>query len=151
MTAFQAQEAQAYAEILNLEARYAKCWDQADGDGWAGVFTPDGVFEIAQVGDREPLLVRGHAALAAFCLDFNSRFIGVHLPSLPCLEFSGDEAKGHLNFHFTAIGRLAPAHTMSRTASGHYEVLYRRTEKGWRMAHRLEKPTVSARSEYFDY
>lgn len=140
-----------HAEIINLEARYAKCWDQADGGGWAEVFTSDGAFEVAPVGGREPFVVRGREGLAAFCVDFNSKFIGVHLPSLPYLELDGDEATGHVNFHFVAVGRLAPAHTMTRTATGHYEVRYRRTEAGWRMSHRLEKPMVSARDEFFDY
>lgn len=31
--------------ILDLEARSAKTWDLADAEGWADLFTPDGVFE----------------------------------------------------------------------------------------------------------
>ena len=140
-----------HVELINLEARYAKCWDQADGPGWADVFTADGVFEVEPVGGRAPFVARGREELAAFCTDFNGKFIGVHLPSLPYIEIDGDEATGHVNFHFVAIGRLASAHTMTRTATGHYEVSYRRTGDGWRMSHRLEKPMVSARDEYFDY
>ena len=140
-----------HVDIINLEARYVMCWDQADGDGWADVFTPDGVFEVVPVGNRAPFAARGRQELAKFCAGFNSKYIGVHLPSLPYIEVAGDEATGHVNFHFVAIGRLAAAHTTTRTATGHYRVRYRRTGGGWRMAHRLEKPMVSAKDEFFDY
>lgn len=146
-----AGRAAAYTEILNLEARYAMTWDCADAAGWAAVFTPDGQFQIAAVGERQPLLLEGHRALEAFCADFTRDWVGVHLPSLPYVEFDGDTARGHLNFHFVAIGRHSGSHTSSRTATGHYEVVYQRTPGGWRMQHRLERPTASARSEFFDY
>lgn len=151
MTARPMLDPQAHAELLNLEGRYAMCWDRADAEGWAGVFAPEGVFEIAPVGDRDRVVVRGRDALVGFCREFNGRFIGVHVPSLPYFEIDGDSATGHLNVYYSAIGRLGGAHTMSRTAVAHYEVRYSRVSGAWLMQHRLEKATVSARSEYFDY
>lgn len=127
------------------------CWDRADGDGWAGVFTPDGVFEVAPVGKREPYIARGHAALAAFCVEFNREIVGVHLPAMPFIDVDGDRATGHVNFHFVGVGRHAPAHTTRRTAIGHYEVEYHRVDGTWLMAHRLEKATISERADLFDY
>lgn len=143
--------AEAMLDVIALEARYARAWDSGDGKAWADVFTADGVFEIAAVGDRPALKVEGSEQLSAFCLDFTSKFSGVHVPGLPWLEVDGDEAAGHLHFQFVAIGRLAPNHTMSRTACGQYDVRYRRTEEGWRMVYRLEKAFSSARSEFFDF
>lgn len=151
MTITDAARAAAYTDIIALEARYAMTWDRGDAAGWASVFTPDGQFHIAAVGDRAPVLVDGRAALETFCADFTSEWSGVHLPSLPYLEFDGDTATGHLNFHFVAIGRPSNEHTVSRSASGHYEVRYVRTADGWRMQHRLECPAASARSEFFKY
>jgi hypothetical protein len=143
--------AEAMLDIIALEARYARAWDSGDGKAWSDVFTADGVFEIAAVGDRPPLKVEGRDQLSAFCTDFTSKFSGVHVPGLPLLEIDGDEATGHLHFQFVAIGRIAANHTMSRTACGQYDVRYRRSEEGWRMVHRLEKAFSSARSEFFDF
>ncbi|CAN7378298.1 nuclear transport factor 2 family protein [Aminobacter sp. LjRoot7] len=143
--------AEAMLDIIALEARYARAWDSGDGAAWADVFTADGVFEIAAVGDRPAQKVEGRDQLAAFCLDFTSKYSGVHVPGLPLLDIDSDKATGHLHFQFVAIGRLAPNHTMSRTACGQYDVRYRRTDEGWRMAHRLEKAFSSARSEFFDF
>lgn len=143
--------AEAMLDIIALEACYARAWDCGDGNAWADVFTGDGVFEIAAVGDRPALKVEGKDQLSTFCLDFTSKFTGVHVPGLPLLEIDGDEATGHLHFQFVAIGRLGTNHTMSRTACGQYDVRYRRTETGWRMLHRLEKAFSSARSEFFDF
>ncbi|MEO5323595.1 nuclear transport factor 2 family protein [Mesorhizobium sp. CC13] len=143
--------AEAMLEIMALEARYARAWDSGDGDGWAGVFTEDGIFEIAAVGDRPALKLEGRDQLSAFCLEFTSKFTGVHVPGLPLVDIDGDEATGHLHFQFVAIGRISANHTMSRTACGQYGVRYRRTEAGWRMVHRLEKAFSSARSEFFDF
>ena len=139
-----------FAAILTLEARYAVCWDRGESTAWADVFTPDGVFEIEAVGDRERVLIRGRAALAEFCARFTADFSGVHLPALPLVDVSGDTASAVVNFHFTAVARLGATHTVTRTASGHYEVQYARTRSGWRITHRLEKPLASSRSEHFD-
>ncbi|WP_395447826.1 nuclear transport factor 2 family protein [Aminobacter sp. UC22_36] len=143
--------AEAMLDIIALEARYARAWDSGDGNAWADVFTEDGVFEIAAVGDRPPLMVAGRDQLSDFCREFTAKFTGVHVPGLPLLEIEGDEATGHLHFQFVAIGRIAANHSMSRTACGQYDVRYRRTETGWRMLHRLEKAFSSTRSEFFDF
>lgn len=38
-----------YCEIQDLIARYCHSVDHGDGPGWAALFTPDGVFEVAGV------------------------------------------------------------------------------------------------------
>lgn len=137
--------------LQNLEARYAMTWDQGDAAGWAAVFTDEGVFEIAAVGDRPSQRVVGSEELRDFCTQFTTTTLGVHLPSLPYLEIDGDTATGHVNFHFVAVGRPGAAHTLSRTATGHYEVRYVRTDHGWRMQHRVERVLESSRAEFFTY
>lgn len=145
------KEADDRLALMNLEARYAMTWDSGHASDWAAVFTEDGTFEICQVGDRPRSVFTGREQLARFCGEFTQTTTGVHLPALPYLEIDGDRARGHVNFHFVAIGRLGPAHTVSRTATGHYEVDYERINGEWLIAHRLEKVLESSRSEYFDY
>lgn len=61
--------AEAMLDIIALEARHARAWGSGDGNAWAGVFTKDGIFEIAAVGDRPALRVEGRDQLSAFCLE----------------------------------------------------------------------------------
>lgn len=138
-----------HAELMNLEARYALSWDSCDAEGWARVFTRDGVFEIEAVGDRDPAVVRGTQQLRAFCQEFTASFQGTHLPALPLLEIDGDTAWGKLNFQFVAVGSVSAGHTMTRAAVGTYTVCYLRTHEGWRMEHRTERAAVSSRTEFF--
>ena len=99
MTQAAASEAVKYAglvdrlAILDLESRYAMTWDLADCDGWAGLFTADGVFELTPA---EPPMNRleGHEALAGFCRTITGIYRGVHVMGAPALTISGDEASG---------------------------------------------------------
>lgn len=140
-----------HLELLNLEAIYAKTWDSCDARGWAEVFTHDGVFEIAAVGDRQAIRIEGRNELEQFCSDFTATTKGVHLPSIPALEIQDGIATGHLNFHFVAVGRQNPAHTITRTATGYYVVRYKKVDGAWLVEHRVEKVLESSRAEFFDY
>jgi 3-phenylpropionate/cinnamic acid dioxygenase small subunit len=46
------EEAEARLAIMDLEAEYARAWDAGDAEGWAAVFTEDGVFDMAGVGNQ---------------------------------------------------------------------------------------------------
>jgi hypothetical protein len=51
-----------YAEIQQLYARYNWTIDSGDAEGWAAVFTPDGIFSRYE----------GHDALVKFATDFSA-------------------------------------------------------------------------------
>ena len=49
----------AHLAILNLEGEYARTWDTVDPEGWAGLFTREGVFEMLPVGNLPAGFYRG--------------------------------------------------------------------------------------------
>jgi SnoaL-like domain len=128
--------------VFRLEARYARSWDTGDGDAWAGLFTEEGAFEIAAVGDRPASQVAGREELAAYCRSFNGHTAGIHLMHLPEVTVDGDRARAGIYFEFRFLRTLQPPETISGTTAGYYEVRYRLTPAGWRIEHRLEKPIV---------
>lgn len=127
-------EREARLEILNLEGEYARTWDTADADGWASLFTEDGVFEMLAVGDTPGSRHQGREALAAFCRAINESYEGLHLIHVPSLSIADSDARGWIHFEFLARHGVE----LIRLA-GVYQVLYRLTTEGWRIGHRLEQ------------
>jgi len=140
----------AYADILQLEGLYPATWDRGDIDGWADLFTEDGVFDHMPLGDHDGAVITGRAALRDFHKLVDSTWQGVHLPSLPGIEIDGDTAKGFVPFSWCGIRRASDRHTVHRRVVGYYDVTYTRTAAGWRMAYRREKGTNYWTHEDFD-
>lgn len=130
-------------EIIELEATYARAFDERDGETWSGLFTEDGIYQSRPVGDAPPLtFVQGRPALHSFCAD--AAFAGIHFLHLPQLVFDGDRASAriHLEFHGAyAEDPGAPRISMR----GFYDVSYRREVGRWFIAHRVT--TAFARTQ----
>lgn len=122
-------------EIIELEAEYARSFDEHDGAGWSSLFTFDGVYQSRPIGDAPPVtFVQGRAALHGYCRD--APFAGIHFLHLPQLSFDGDHATAriHLEFH----GDFAEDAGAPRLAMrGYYDVAYRRVDDQWLIAHRV--------------
>lgn len=122
-------------EIIELEATYARSFDERDGETWSALFTQDGVYQSRPVGDAPPLtFVQGRDALNAFCTD--AAFAGIHFLHLPQLAFDGDRATAriHLEFHGDYSDDAgAPRFAMR----GFYDVSYHRIEGRWLISHRV--------------
>jgi ketosteroid isomerase-like protein len=129
---------EAMLELMTLEAEYARAWDTGDADGWAGVFTHDGVFELVGSAGRPTRTYEGQAALREFCQTVNAEWTGLHLMHVPQLMVDGDVARGRVHFEWTSVARGHAAHTVQGRTYGYYDILYRRTGEGWRMARRVE-------------
>ena len=140
---------EANLEIIHLEALYARTWDTGDGAAWAGLFSEDGIFEIAAVGERPGSKVSGRTDLDAYCRAFNAHTAGIHLMHIPQVTVSEDAAEGGLYFEYRFLRRLDPPETISGTTAGYYEVRYRRSAAGWRIVHRLERPVVRDHRSFF--
>ncbi|MGV9193843.1 nuclear transport factor 2 family protein [Microbacterium sp. MC2] len=122
-------------EIIELEATYARSFDEHDGATWSSLFTVDGIYQSRPVGDAPPLtFVQGTRALDEYCRD--APFDGIHFLHLPQLTVEGDSAAAriHLEFHGSWSGDDgAPRLAMH----GLYDVTYLRVDGRWRIAHRV--------------
>jgi len=128
------REIEAHLAILNLEGEYARTWDTGDAEGWAGLFTPDGAFEMAAAGEMAGARFEGHDALAEFCRRINESYEGLHLIHTPSLSIDESEAHGWIHFEFRAREAGELLHVC-----GVYRVCYRRTSEGWRIHERFEQ------------
>ncbi len=131
--------------IENLEGRYARTWDSGDAASWAEVFTEDGEWEAKAAGTQAVAnLVRGRQALEAFCRQCSDFVTGLHFLHINELDVNGDQARALVYFEFR--GLIKPpgetAETLHQLVSGYYDVMYVRTEQGWRIRRRLEQPTA---------
>ncbi len=133
----------AHLAILNLEGEYARTWDTVDPEGWAGLFTREGIFEMLPVGNTPGDFYQGREALADFCRRINASYRGLHLIHAPSIRVEGDSARGWIHFEFRSIS----GSTLGNVA-GIYQVDYRRTDEGWRIQHRIEQ-AVARSSDSF--
>jgi len=107
-------------EILQLLYRYNHLIDAGDGEGWAGLFTDDGVLDAAGH------VVTGHAGLA----EFGASVGGMrHVVANPVIDVSGDTGTVQayvFAFHGTRVAIV-----------GAYQDEVVRTPAGWRFAKRV--------------
>jgi hypothetical protein len=143
-------ELEARLAIMQLEAQYAHSWDAGDAAGWAALFTEDGVFDLASVGNQARRVVSGRAGLAAFCREINGFYKGLHFMHLPALRIDGDSARGLVHFQWLGLYRPSSTFHGQRHVTGYYDVTYRRVDGSWHMQYRLEKTVSGAQSEGYD-
>ena len=142
-------ELEATLAIMRLEASYARTWDTGDGDGWAALFTPTGIFEVFDSGSAKPLMVKGRAALATFCREVNAQRTILHLMNLPEITVDGDTARARVTFESKTVRRKKANDTLIGGAAGVYDVRYRRTKDGWRMQRRSERVALRHHTSFF--
>lgn len=136
-------------DIIELEAAYARTFDEHDGDGWSALFTPDGIYQSRPVENAPPVtFVQGTEALRAFCAQ--APFDGIHFLHLPQLTFDGDTARArvHLEFH-GSYGQDAGAPRLA--LHGFYDVAYRRVDGRWLIAHRVTSAFSREQSTVLGY
>ena len=127
--------------ILELEGDYARRFDMRDGQGWADLFTPDGVYQGAEIPGMPPPptppLV-GNATLAAACNHMPGS--SIHMLNAPQISLDGDRATGRVHFMFEnkRVDEYGNSHETRIVA--YYHVDYERTEEGWRIRNRVTVP-----------
>jgi hypothetical protein len=123
--------------LIELEGAYARAFDDHDGDAWAALFTPDGVYQSRVLPEAAgPVnFVQGTEALRRFCSD--APFAGIHFLHLPQLTLARDTATAriHLEFH-GAYADAATGAPLTKLA-GYYDVAYERHGDRWLIARRV--------------
>ena len=121
--------------LIELEALYARAFDERDGDTWSALFTPDGIYQSRPDSDAPPAtFVQGTEALRDYCT--HAPFGGIHMMHLPQLDLAGDRAKARVHLEFHGSFTSEPG-SPRRKVVGFYDVAYSRTDAGWKIAHRV--------------
>jgi len=121
------------ARIRELTARYNRCFDDGDPDGFAATFVEDG--EMSVTGGPT---TRGRAALAEMCR--HTPYGVVHVTVDATVEVDGDRAVQDVTLLVVARppADAPPEHRRSRLQrSGRYHDELVRTPEGWRFARRV--------------
>ena len=118
--------------IRDLTARYNRCFDDGDVDGFAATFTEDGVMEV-----MGGFVVEGRAGLAEMCR--RTPYGVVHVTVDATVEIDGDRAVQDVTVMVLQRPKpdAAPAErrtTLERSGRYHDELV--RTPEGWRFARR---------------
>jgi len=121
------------AQIRELTARYNRCFDDGDPDGFAATFTDDGVMEVDGTFRTE-----GRGALAEMVR--HTPYGVVHVTVDATVEVDGDRAVQDVKL--LVLSRPGPdappdARTTVLTSSGRYHDELVRTPDGWRFARRV--------------
>lgn len=121
--------------IIEVEATYARSFDERDGVTWSSLFTSDGIYQSRPIGDDPPVtFVQGTENLREYCS--TAPFVGIHMLHLPQLAIDGDHVRArlHLEFHGTFLEEPGRP---DRTVRGFYDVAYERVDGRWLIAHRI--------------
>lgn len=122
---------QAIAEELG---RYSLAFDSHDSDGWAALFTDDGIFEVRRSDAEEPVFrAQGTEQLRAFAA--NSPNLIHHITGLVFDEILSDSARTRA----TVLGTWASPEDGSPALYTHGTYAQRWTKVGntWRLAHQV--------------
>ena len=117
-----------WLEICNLKARYCRCLDTQDWDGFAAVFTEDFILDTSAAGG---LRVEGREAAVAYVRSSISEdtFTAHHIHA-PEIELDGDAANGIWAMQDRNIWPTG----RKLLGFGHYHERYVRVAGAWRIA-----------------
>jgi hypothetical protein len=133
-----------YAEIQQLYSRYAIGIDSGNADMFAGVFTPDGTFQLPT------RTVQGRQQLAEIAAKpgpetgpTNVSHVAVNI----AIEPAAEGATGTAYFLRVKLGQKGEANTL--TGGGIYRDTFVKTADGWRIKKRIVQPahSVPAKSQ----
>jgi uncharacterized protein (TIGR02246 family) len=120
------------ARIRELTARYNRCFDDGDPDGFAATFTEDGIMEV-----EGTFSVSGRDALAEMVR--RTPYGVVHVTVDATVEVDGDSAVQDVKL--LVLSRPGPdapadARRSKLTSTGRYHDELLRTSDGWRFTRR---------------
>ena len=117
-----------WLEICNLKARYCRCLDTQDWDGFAAVFTDDFILDTSAAGG---LRVEGREAAVTYVRSsINQDTFTTHHIHAPEIEVDGDTATGI----WAMQDRNIWPNGRKLLGFGHYHERYLRVASVWRIA-----------------
>lgn len=123
----------ALEEIRQLKARYFRCVDTKDWDGYAAVFADDVHFDIT--ADVPDCILTSPSAIVEMTRLGLSNCVSVHHGHCPEITFTSDTSATGVwameDMLRWAPGSGAPIHTLH--GFGHYHETYRRIDGRWRI------------------
>jgi hypothetical protein len=139
-------------DILAVIARYAYTYDGRDADGFAQLFTEDGIFEVIAAGSSQPeLLLTSRAAIHAWVVQRHQQVVqGIqdrHFQSGTLFEvLTPEQAQTRTMVLITHQGANDP--TPRPVLSGVYHDRWHKTPSGWHITQRTlrhdhQKPYLS--------
>ncbi len=133
--------------IMDLLARYAWEIDHGTAEGWADVFTEDGIFELAQSGGR----IEGREALKTGAQHLYDTLPNVHhVMSNIVIDLNGDTAKGRCELNEF----MARPEAIYPNLQGWYEDDYVFNGERWFIRHRrvfVAEPTSTTTGKVGEY
>jgi ketosteroid isomerase-like protein len=121
--------------IQQTTSRYAHAYDSSDVAGFVGVFAEDGIFEVVLVDQPDqPVVFQGSAELRRFAEEGMPKVNPVlhHVSGFVFDETDAEEPRTRAIVMATKQFPDGPA----ITTHGTYFDRWRKTEAGWRIAHR---------------
>ena len=116
------------AKIIELTARYNRCFDDGDAEGFAGTFTDDGVMEVTG-----SFSASGREALADMCR--HTPWGTMHVTTSNTVEVHGDHAIQ--NVTLLVVSRpVSKGDVPKLVGTGRYLDELTRTDDGWRFQKR---------------
>ena len=129
--------------IQQAIANYSYTFDTGDAEGWANIFTENGVWEFFDVGQAKPSIkLEGHEALRQFAEQRNrDKPEGVssyhHQSGVLFDELTDDTARTRAMLILTV--QSSGQNTARVLTTGVYYDEWRKTSDGWHLIHRALK------------
>jgi uncharacterized protein (TIGR02246 family) len=119
-------------EIKQLKARYFRCMDQKDWDGWREVFARDAVLEVPEAN----MTTTGRDAIVESVSGLLTGARTVHHGHMPEIEVTGDgTARGMwAMFDYVEWPAAGGADRVGLQGYGHYVEEYVREDGRWRIS-----------------
>jgi len=123
---------EALEEIKALKARYFRCMDTKDWDGFAAVFAPDAVMDMTgEVPEGEDGITRGSREIAAFVRRMIDDVTTVHHGHMPEIELTSPTSATGV-WAMEDMLRWPPgSFLVSLHGYGHYHETYEKVDGRW--------------------
>jgi len=125
----------AIENIKRLKARYFRCMDTKDWDGFADVFAPDAVMDMtSEVGATEEAITKGNIEIAAFVRAHVGDVVTVHHGHTPEIDVTSPTTATGIWAMEDVLRWPEEAPLQALHGYGHYHETYELVGGSWRIA-----------------